>query len=90
MQKKTRSTPITRSTPPAPMLVEIKKTSRASAVCVTEVIGVTELSDSEVALASHGGRINIRGEGLRLTVYSNRTVEIGGRVMEVSLGYSRS
>ncbi len=74
----------------APILLEMRKSSRAASVSVGGVIGVTELSASEIALSSHLGRIVMRGEGLRLTVYANRTAEVSGRITEVELGYART
>ena len=90
MQKKPRSTAAALFEGSSPLLVEIKKSSHSASVSVAGVIGVTELSDSSISLSAHGGRVVMRGEGLRLTVYSDRTATVDGRVTEVELGYSRS
>ena len=90
MQKKNHSPTPALSSGSPPLLIEIKKSSRAASLSVAGVIGVTELSDSAITLIAHGGRVVMRGEGLRLTVYSDRTAMVDGRVTEVELGYSRS
>lgn len=72
------------------MMLEIKKGRGISTLTVTGVIAVSSLSDSDISLASHSGRVEISGKGLLLSVFENGALEISGQVTDVRLGYGKA
>ena len=73
----------------APAVLEIRKTSSGAELSVFGVVGVTELTDEVISLASHSGRVDIRGSKLVLSVFENKSVEIYGKIDGVELGYGK-
>ena len=69
---------------------EIRKDKRRSVLVVQGVLGVGAFSSREIGLTSHGGRLTVRGEGLTMTVFENRTVEVFGKISGVELGYVKN
>jgi hypothetical protein len=72
---------------PSPLVLEIKKCEGGAVASVTGVVSIGELSDRFISLATHSGRVGVRGTALTLTAFANRTVEVKGRVEGVDLGY---
>lgn len=70
---------------PAPYHIEIMKSGKRVTAVVSGVMAVSDFSPAQVALVSHGGKIKFSGEGLSLSVFENKTVEITGRVENISL-----
>ena len=70
-------------------VLEIRKSSRGATLSVVGVIGVTELSDESISLASHSGRLDVRGSGLVLSVFENKCVEVSGKIEGLELGYGK-
>ena len=54
------------------------------------VIGVSELEDGRTELLSHSGRIRVRGKGLSLTVFENKSIEIKGRIEGIDFAYGKA
>ncbi len=50
---------------------------------------IEEYSDEALTLKITGGRMHLKGLGLCLTVFENKTVEVRGRLLEVSFSYGR-
>lgn len=72
---------------PAPLVLEVRKCEGGAVASVTGVVSIGELSDRFISLATHSGRVGVRGTSLTLTAFANRTVEVKGRVEGVDLGY---
>ena len=72
---------------PSPLVREVKKCEGGAVASVTGVVSIGELSDRFILLATHGGRVGVRGTALTLTAFANRTVEVKGKVEGVDLGY---
>lgn len=51
---------------------------------------IQEYSEMMLSMKITGGSMHIKGQGLRLTVFENKTVEVGGRILEVSFSYDRN
>ena len=69
--------------------IEIKKTKMGAVALILGVLSIEELSSETVKLATHFGRICFNGEGLLLSVFSERAVEIIGKIKGVELYYGR-
>ncbi len=54
------------------------------------VVGIREYSDTDITLATHGGIVGIVGKRLALTVYEGNSVEIVGRIEEVTFCYGKN
>ncbi len=54
------------------------------------VVSVSELAGERILLVSHGGKVEISGEGLELTVFEGRAVEVVGAVREVKFIYGKN
>ena len=69
---------------------EIERRGRGSAVTVSGIVAVSELSSEAVGLVCRGGRMRVVGEGLRLLTFENRTAEVRGKILGVSLIYGKN
>ena len=60
-------------------------------MCMTfsGVVGISELSEIQVELKSHGGRVHISGKRLKICVFENNTVEIKGKIEGVTFVYGK-
>ena len=72
---------------PSPLVLEIRKSEGGAAASVCGVVSIGELSDRFISLATHSGRVGVRGTSLTLTAFANRTVEVKGKIEGVDLGY---
>ena len=73
----------------SPLVIEIKKSSSGAVLSAVGVVSVTELSRESVSLASHSGRLSIKGAELVLSVFENKTVEVSGRIEGVEMLYAK-
>ena len=78
-----------RQTPPR-IFAEIERRGRICAVTVGGIVAVSEFSAEAIGLGSHGGRLRVSGEGLRLVTLENRTAEVRGKIIGVSLIYGKN
>ena len=70
---------------PSPLVLELRKSDGSAVATVCGVISIGELSERLIILATHSGRVSVRGAGLNLTAFANRTVEVKGRIEGVDL-----
>lgn len=70
--------------------LEADRSRRGMSVFVSGIIGIGDFSDEEILLRSHGGRVSITGKRLDMVIYENQTVEISGRVEEISFKYGKN
>ena len=70
--------------------LEIRKTKLGAGVLLSGVIGISELTDSSITVLSHFGRVHFSGECLVLSVFSERTVEIIGKITGVEFSYGKN
>ena len=70
--------------------LEMRKTRIGASLVAMNVMGVGELSDTEIVLLSHSGRLTVTGEGLILSVFEDKSIEIFGRINGVSLDYAKN
>lgn len=73
---------------PAPLVLEIRKSDGGAVASVCGVVSIVELSDRFIALATHSGRVGVRGTLLTLTAFANHNVEVRGKIVGVDLGYA--
>ena len=69
--------------------LEADRSRRGMSVFVSGIIGIGDFSEESVLLRSHGGKVLVSGKRLDISVYENRTVEISGRVEEISFKYGK-
>ncbi len=70
--------------------LEADRSRRGMSVFVSGIIGIGDFSNEQILLRSHGGRVNICGKRLDMVIYENQTVEISGRVEEISFKYGKN
>ena len=70
--------------------LEANRSPHGMSIILSGIIGVSDFSDSEIILLSHGGRICVKGKRLFISVYENYTVEIVGRVEEIVFYYGKN
>lgn len=75
---------------PSGLAVEIRKTKLGAVAVVLGVLSVLDISDTSALLATHFGRIHFVGEGISLSVFSGRTVELIGKILSVEFSYGKS
>ncbi len=59
-------------------------------VIISGAVGIGELSEEKISIASPKGCIEIRGQRLRATVFEGARMRIFGSVTQVSFIYSKS
>ena len=69
---------------------ELRRGRVRSELTLSGVVSVQVIEDGCIRLATHDGTISVRGSGLLLSVFEERTVRIYGRVVSVELGYGRT
>ena len=74
----------------APFTLEMRKGKRGGIISVGNVVSVAELSEDKIELLSRGGRMSVGGEGLTLSVFEERSVEIAGKIMSIEIQYGRA
>lgn len=57
---------------------------------ISGIIGISDYTEEEIMLVSHGGRLNIKGKNIRLTVFESNTVEIIGKITGVEFLYGKN
>ena len=70
--------------------VEIDRVGRGMALLINGVNGVAEFSAQCVKLLTCGIQVIIRGEGLCITVYENKSVEIVGTIGGIEYLYGKN
>ena len=76
------------SKPPS-FCLEASRVGRGISIVLSGVIGISDYSESEILLKSHGGKIRICGKRLLLSIYEDNTAEIVGRIEEIGFGYGK-
>ena len=76
------------SKPPA-FSLEASRAGRGISVALSGVIGISDYSETEIILKSHGGKIRISGQHLMISIYEDNNAEIVGRIEEIGFGYSK-
>ncbi len=70
--------------------LEADRSIRGMAIILSGIIGISDFSEEQIILNSHGGRILINGRGLFICVYEGGSVEISGRVEEIAFKYGKN
>ena len=70
--------------------MEADRTGRGMSLILCGIIGISDFSESEILLLSHGGRIIVTGKRLHISVYENNSVEIVGRVEGINFKYGKN
>lgn len=77
-------------TPPSGFFLNAERRGRGMRISVGAVIAVAEFSKERILLVSHGGRIEIGGAELSLSVFQGRGIEILGGVKEIRFLYAKN
>ena len=75
---------------PASFNLEASRFIGGISLVLSGVIGVSDYSECEIILKSHGGRIKVRGKRLMLSIFEDKTAEIIGRIEEIGFCYGKS
>lgn len=70
--------------------LEASRTIGGISITLSGVIGISDYSESEITLKSHGGKIILRGRRLMLSIYEDKTAEILGRIEEICFNYGKT
>lgn len=70
--------------------LEADRSRNGMSVFISGIIGIGDFSDESAILLSHSGKVAVLGKRLNVSVYENRTVEINGRVEEISFKYGKN
>ena len=70
--------------------LEADRNRAGLSIVLSGIIGISEFSEDFIYLKGHGGRINVRGKRLFINVYENDSVEILGKVEEISFKYGKN
>ena len=70
--------------------LEADKSRSGMSVSISGIIGIGDFTDETVFLRSHGGKVTVAGKRLNVSVYENKTVEISGRIEEISFKYGKN
>ena len=79
---------VTKAKPPS-FSMEASRIGGGISIALSGVIGISDYSESEILLKSHGGKIRICGKRLMLSIYEDNTAEIVGRIEEIGFGYGK-
>lgn len=79
-----------KNVPPRSFFFSGERAGGGIRITVGAVVSVSELTKERILLVSHGGRIEISGERLELTVFEGRAVEITGTVRGVKFIYGKN
>ena len=70
--------------------MEVERCSCGMRIRVAGILGVDEFNRERVEICNHGGRIDIRGERLSMTVLENNQLEVSGRIEEIGFLYGKN
>lgn len=70
--------------------LEADRSTRGMSVILSGIIGISDFSDSQIHLQSHGGRIIVNGKKLFICVYESGSVEIVGKVEGIVFKYGKN
>ena len=73
-----------------PLLAEVRKAKSFAAITLSGVVSISTLSGEEISLATHAGRVILRGQGLNLVIFEGNIIEVHGKLEEVSFGYAKN
>ena len=76
--------------PPPGFHLELMKDKKTYPCVVCGVILVSLLTEKEILLSTHGGRLRIFGDKLSLSTFSERSVEVRGRIEGVEILYGKN
>ena len=74
---------------PPSFSMEASRVGSVISIVLSGVIGISDYSEGEILLKSHGGKIRICGKRLMLSIYEDNTAEIVGRIEEIGFGYGK-
>lgn len=69
--------------------IEAVRTGRGISLTVSGIVGISELTDTEVVLKSHRAKLSVTGKKLSLTVFEGRVVEIDGVIQNLEFSYGK-
>lgn len=75
---------------PRDFLLKAERAGRGMRLSVGGIVAVAELSEEKIMLVTHSGRVEVAGDGLLLSVFEGRCVEICGRILEVRFAYGKA
>ena len=78
------------SNAPRGFFLNAERVGRGIRLIVGSVIAVSEITEKEILLVSHGARIRVIGDNLELSLFEERAVEVCGRVREVLFLYGKN
>ena len=79
-----------RSSPHTSFRLEAVRHRRGMSLMLSGIVCVSDFNDRCVSVKGHGGRVEIQGKRLELTVFENSSIEITGRVEGVCFFYGKN
>jgi hypothetical protein len=73
-----------------PLNIEIRRSAGGVKIVMVGAVGISEFTDNTIAIKCHGTKIQLSGEKIKMNVLENKTLEIYGKVKEISFGYGKS
>ena len=70
--------------------LEACRSAKGMSVIISGVVAISDFTDSEVTLKSHGGRVTLLGKRLSVTVYEGGAVEIVGKTEDIRFSYGKN
>ena len=70
--------------------LEANRSGGGMSLILSGIVGVSDFSDELITLLSHGGRICVSGSKLFICLYENNSIEIEGRVKDITFIYGKN
>ena len=70
--------------------LEARRCARGMYVEIGSIVNISNITETEITLKTHSGKINIRGMRLSINIFEFNTVRIIGRIEEVIFSYGKN
>lgn len=75
---------------PSGFHLEADRSRQGLTITLSGIVGINDFSNDYIHLKGHGGRIEVLGKNLFISVYENGSVEIVGTVGEIIFKYGKN
>ena len=70
--------------------LEARRTAKGIDLMLCPVVGIEKLSETEIQIKGHGGKVSITGKRMVVDVLEGGAVEIVGKIEGISFGYGKN